>query len=44
MLLTGTARNVGLVYVDMSGMGRRALLRRAGKTFVKASVSNMSRG
>jgi spartin len=28
----------------LSGMGRRALLRRAGKTFVKASVSNMSRG
>ncbi|KAG6850407.1 hypothetical protein H0H93_013632 [Arthromyces matolae] len=32
-LLTGTARNVGLVYVDMRGIGRRALLKSAGSTF-----------
>lgn len=38
-LLTGTAKNVGLVYVDVRGIGRRALLRRAGKTFVKARLS-----
>ncbi|KAF9484940.1 hypothetical protein BDN70DRAFT_848914 [Pholiota conissans] len=37
--LAGTARNVGLVYIDMSGIGRRALLRRAGKTFLKARLS-----
>lgn len=40
MLLTGTAKNVGLVYVDMTGMGRRALLKRAGRTFVKARFSS----
>ncbi|KAF4614498.1 hypothetical protein D9613_003480 [Agrocybe pediades] len=41
LLMAGTARNVGLVYVDMSGIGRRALLKRAGKNFVKARVKNM---
>ena len=40
LLMAGTARNVGLVYVDMRGIGRRALLRRAGRTFVKARVSS----
>lgn len=35
-LMANTARNVGLVYIDMSGIGRRALLKRATKTFVKA--------
>ncbi|KAF8968303.1 hypothetical protein BDZ97DRAFT_1755350 [Flammula alnicola] len=40
LLMAGTARNVGLVYVDMRGIGRRALLRRVGKTFVKAAVSS----
>ncbi|KIM49553.1 hypothetical protein M413DRAFT_438742 [Hebeloma cylindrosporum] len=40
LLMAGTARNVGLVYVDMRGIGRRALLKRAGKTFVKARVSS----
>lgn len=35
-----TARNVVLVYVDMRGFARRALLSRAGKEFVKARVSN----
>ncbi|KAF8881931.1 hypothetical protein CPB84DRAFT_1838237 [Gymnopilus junonius] len=40
MLMTGTARNVGLVYIDMRGIGRRALLRRAGKEFVKARFTN----
>jgi len=42
LLMAGTARNVGLVYIDMSGIGRRALLKRAGKNFVKARVSGMS--
>lgn len=40
LLLAGTARNVGLVYIDMSGIGRRALLKRAGKQFIKARVSS----
>ncbi|KAF9533609.1 hypothetical protein CPB83DRAFT_783294 [Crepidotus variabilis] len=39
-LMTGMAKNVGLVYVDVRGIGRRALLRRAGKTFVKARLSS----
>ncbi|KAF8163687.1 hypothetical protein B0H34DRAFT_765375 [Crassisporium funariophilum] len=39
-LLAGTARNVGLVYVDMRGIGRRALLKSAGKNFVKARISS----
>ncbi|KAF9464641.1 hypothetical protein BDZ94DRAFT_1256212 [Collybia nuda] len=40
LLMAGTARNVGLVYIDMRGIGRKALLKRAGKTFVKARVSS----
>jgi spartin len=40
MLLAGTARNVGLVYVDLAGIGRRALLRRAGIQFVKGRLSS----
>jgi len=44
MLLAGTARNVGLVYIDMHGVGRRALLRRAGRTFVKARFSSNKPG
>lgn len=43
LLMAGTARNVGLVYIDMHGIGRRALLRRAGKTFVKARASEVLR-
>lgn len=37
-VLTGTVRNVGLVYVDVTGLGRRALLKTAGKEFVKAKI------
>jgi spartin len=37
--LTGTARNVALVYVDVAGFGRRALLKRAGKAIVKARIN-----
>ncbi|KAF8528187.1 senescence-associated protein-domain-containing protein [Hysterangium stoloniferum] len=37
--LTGqSVRNVGLVYVDLRGVGRRALLRKAGKAVVKARM------
>lgn len=34
----GTARNVALVYVDVKGLGRRAILRTAGKEFVKGRL------
>lgn len=37
-LIANSARNVGLVYVDMRGIGRRALLKRVGKTYVKTKV------
>ncbi|KAF8655845.1 hypothetical protein AX16_002929 [Volvariella volvacea WC 439] len=40
LLAAGTARNVGLVYIDLSGMGRRALLKRAGKQYIKANFSS----
>ncbi|KAJ3539237.1 hypothetical protein NMY22_g4826 [Coprinellus aureogranulatus] len=40
MMMANTARNVGLVYVDMRGVGRRALLKRAGKNFIKARFSS----
>ncbi|EAU88380.1 hypothetical protein CC1G_05146 [Coprinopsis cinerea okayama7 len=39
-MIANTARNVGLVYVDMRGIGRRALLKRAGKTYVKSKFSS----
>ncbi|KAJ6497146.1 hypothetical protein C8R47DRAFT_1175867 [Mycena vitilis] len=40
VLMAGTARNVALVYIDMRGIGRRALLRRAGKEFVKGRIQD----
>ncbi|KAG6907463.1 hypothetical protein DXG01_008847 [Tephrocybe rancida] len=40
LMLAGTARNVGLVYVDMRGIGRRALLKSAGKQFIKGRLSS----
>ncbi|TFK60001.1 hypothetical protein BDN72DRAFT_850918 [Pluteus cervinus] len=39
-LMAGTARNIALVYVDIRGVGRRALLKKAGKQYVKAKVSS----
>ncbi|RDB24224.1 hypothetical protein Hypma_008599 [Hypsizygus marmoreus] len=39
LLMAGTARNVGLVYVDMRGIGRRALLKQAGMQLVRGRVS-----
>ncbi|KXN92004.1 hypothetical protein AN958_11064 [Leucoagaricus sp. SymC.cos] len=44
LLMAGTARNVGLVYIDMSGIGRRALLRRAGMSFVKGMMQTKDDG
>ncbi|OCH90649.1 hypothetical protein OBBRIDRAFT_586238 [Obba rivulosa] len=37
-LAAHTARNVVLVYIDVRGFARRALVRKAGKEFVKAQV------
>jgi spartin len=37
-LATGTARNVVLVYVDVRGMGRRAIVKRAAKGMMKGMV------
>ncbi|KAJ6620334.1 hypothetical protein B0H10DRAFT_2022357 [Mycena sp. CBHHK59/15] len=42
VLMAGTARNMALVYIDMRGIGRRALLRRAGKEFIKGRVADAS--
>ena len=44
MLMAGTARNVGLVYVDLKGVGRRALVRRTGRTFLKVQMSSVGGG
>ncbi|KAJ6500668.1 hypothetical protein C8R45DRAFT_896896 [Mycena sanguinolenta] len=40
LLLAGTAQNLALVYIDIRGIGRRAILRRAGKEFVKGRISH----
>lgn len=40
MHIAGAAKNVGLVYVDLHGVGRRALLKRAGTEWVKARIRN----
>jgi spartin len=40
VLMANTARNAGLVYVDMRGIGRRALLKRAGRTYIKTKLSS----
>lgn len=39
-LATGAARNVALVYIDMRGIGRRAIIRKAGKEYVKGKLSS----
>lgn len=39
-LATHAARNIVLIYVDMLGFARRALITKAGKEFVKARVSS----
>ncbi|KAI0320297.1 hypothetical protein OF83DRAFT_1239174 [Amylostereum chailletii] len=37
-MATGTARNVTLVYVDVRGMGRRAIVKKAAKGWMKSSM------
>ncbi|OBZ75409.1 hypothetical protein A0H81_04903 [Grifola frondosa] len=39
-LATHTARNVVLVYIDMRGFARRALITKAGKEWIKSRVEN----
>ena len=39
-LATGTARNVALVYVDLKGVMRKAIISRVGKEYVKAKLSS----
>ncbi|KAH7890047.1 hypothetical protein F5I97DRAFT_1800789 [Phlebopus sp. FC_14] len=38
--LTGATKNIVAVYIDMRGIGRRAIIKRAGKEFVKARLSS----
>ncbi|KAF8589672.1 hypothetical protein K439DRAFT_1332067 [Ramaria rubella] len=38
LMAGGSVRNVGLVYIDVRGVGRRALLRKAGKAVVRARM------
>ncbi|KAF7353750.1 Senescence domain-containing protein [Mycena venus] len=40
LLMAGTAQNLALVYIDLRGIGRRALLRRAGKEFIKGRIAS----
>ncbi|KAJ3744158.1 hypothetical protein DFH05DRAFT_1446713 [Lentinula detonsa] len=42
-LMAGTARNVALVYIDMQGIGRKALIKRVGKQYVKSRLANSKR-
>lgn len=39
-LLGGSVRNVAVVYIDVRGVGRRALLQSSAKGFVKALMKN----
>jgi len=45
-LLTGTAKNVVAVYIDMRGVGRRAIVKRVGKEVLKQRLrkGNTTRG
>ncbi|KAH8114176.1 senescence-associated protein-domain-containing protein [Phellopilus nigrolimitatus] len=40
LLVGNTVRNVGIVYIDARGVGRRALLKKAGKSFIKAKLGH----
>ncbi|KAJ3732124.1 senescence-associated protein-domain-containing protein [Lentinula guzmanii] len=42
-LMAGTARNVALVYIDMQGVGRKALIKRVSKQYVKSKLANSKR-
>ena len=38
LLVGHSVRNVGVVYIDVRGVGRRALLKKAGKKYIKATL------
>lgn len=39
-LIAGTVRNVALVYIDMKGVGRKAIIKRVGKQYVKSKLGS----
>ncbi|KAG2139000.1 hypothetical protein DEU56DRAFT_856873 [Suillus clintonianus] len=39
-LITGVTKNIVAVYIDMRGIGRRAIVKRAGKEFVRARMGH----
>jgi len=43
LMLTGTARNIGLFFVDVSGFGRRVLVK-SGTAFVRGRVRDTGTG
>ena len=43
-IAAGAARNVILVYVDVTGMGRRAIVKTAAKSWVKGKMRNTTTG
>lgn len=43
-LATHTARNVTLVYIDMRGFARKALIKKAGKQWIKARIGTGNGG
>ncbi|KAF8839886.1 hypothetical protein BDN67DRAFT_904702 [Paxillus ammoniavirescens] len=42
-LLTGTAKNIVAIYIDMRGFGRRAIIKRVGKEFTRSRFSSRPR-
>ena len=38
LMMGHTVRNVGVVYIDARGVGRRALLKHAGKSYLRAKL------
>jgi spartin len=43
MFVSGTARNIALVYIDMRGIGRKALIKKVGKAFVSGQVKSLKK-
>jgi len=42
-MMTGTAKNIGLVYIDMRGVGRKAIVKRVAKEYMKSHASRGSK-
>ncbi|KIY48283.1 hypothetical protein FISHEDRAFT_65817 [Fistulina hepatica ATCC 64428] len=43
LLAAGTVRNIGLVYIDLSGIGRSAIIKKMAKEYVKNKLSTKSK-